>query len=308
MKKNTPKVSVMIPTYNQEQYIACAIESVLMQNYENLEIVISDDCSTDSTPNIIRKYISDKRIKFVRNKSNMGRVGNYHNTLYNHTTGDWIINLDGDDYYTDNYFISRAINNISVAQKEGYDIVAYLYKQHHLKEIKKKISHKEIEENCLIMKGKDYFINYNKIGGFGHMNTIYRKDKAIELGDCYTKLYQASDFHSIIRIIIQGDILIDSRQIGIWRVHGNNATINEVNVKYKDAMQTFDDIENYASKIFTVKELSIWRKKANQTAYYDYVSTYIHSKRNLKSFYLLIKSFKLKYSYFRLLFYYIFKK
>lgn len=111
MKENLPKVSVMIPTYNQEDYIAQAINSVLMQDYGNIEIIIADDCSTDRTGEIARQYISSK-VKYIRNERNLGRVANYRNTLYSHTTGDWIVNLDGDDYYTDKTFISRAINEI----------------------------------------------------------------------------------------------------------------------------------------------------------------------------------------------------
>lgn len=54
----------------------------------------------------------------------MGRVRNYHNILYTHATGDWVVNLDGDDYYVDKTFISTAIKDIQKAS-EHTEVVAY---------------------------------------------------------------------------------------------------------------------------------------------------------------------------------------
>ena len=67
-KSNNPLVSVLIPTYNSEKYIKDTLEGILNQTYDNLEIVVIDDASTDKTLNIVRKY-TDKRIKlFLNNK------------------------------------------------------------------------------------------------------------------------------------------------------------------------------------------------------------------------------------------------
>jgi len=107
-----PKVSIMIPTYNQQQYIVRAIESALSQDHENLEIVISDDSSPDDTQAVVRAFIEksgDSRIKYFRNPNNIGILRNYRKTLYDYVEGDWVINLDGDDFFIDSKFISTAI-------------------------------------------------------------------------------------------------------------------------------------------------------------------------------------------------------
>lgn len=112
MIKEFPLVSIMIPTYNQEAYISDAIESALAQDYPNLEVVVTDDCSTDHTAEVVKQYLTDSRLKYHRNTKNLGRVGNYHNTLYNVASGEWVVNLDGDDYFTDNKFISIGMSRI----------------------------------------------------------------------------------------------------------------------------------------------------------------------------------------------------
>ena len=305
---NQPKVSIMIPTYNQEQYIAQAIESALMQDYKNLEVVVTDDCSTDKTADVIKKYQRDPRIKFIQNPVNKGRVKNYHDTFYYHTTGDWIINLDGDDYYTDKSFVSRAIANIKKTAANSQNVVAYIFKHENIAKIRKKYSYKQISEKSILISGREYFLNYAKIGRFGHMNTLYNRKIAIKIGDMYTRPYQASDFHSIIRIIILGDIILDSNRIGVWRIHGDNTTMLEVDKKQEQAMRTFDDIETFAKNYFSTTELDKWRRMMNKSSYQDYVSTYIHTKRNLYGILLLLKTFRLQYSYFRLLIYYILKR
>lgn len=287
----------MIPCYNQERFIAQAIESVLMQDYENLEIVIADDCSTDRTGDIAQKYCSDSRCKYIRNETNRGRVGNYHHTFDKYTHGEWVVNLDGDDYYTDNHFITNAIANILSAQQQSSSaIVAYLYKHNNLEQIKRHMPHKEISAQCLLLSGRAYFLNYSKIGRLGHFSTLYRRDVAHRIG-MYTLHTQASDFHAIIRVILNGDILLDNRTIGVWRVHGQNTTIKALENKQQETAQTFDTITDYARNFFSEEELMTWRKSMDRSSFYDYVATYITHKRDLRALQLLTASFRLSKSY-----------
>jgi len=96
--KNLPKVSIMIPTYNQELFIADAIQSALAQDYGNLEIIISDDCSSDNSVEIINQYIkTDNRIKLFSTSRNSGTASVPRNLGIKNATGDYIAFLDTDD-------------------------------------------------------------------------------------------------------------------------------------------------------------------------------------------------------------------
>jgi glycosyltransferase involved in cell wall biosynthesis len=91
------KVSVIVPAYNVESYIHRAIESVIGQTYENVELVVVDDGSEDNTWNIIKKYAKqDVRIKAIRQK-NQG-VSAARNTALDALTGDYAVFLDSDDW------------------------------------------------------------------------------------------------------------------------------------------------------------------------------------------------------------------
>ena len=95
MKK--PLVSVLMPAYNAEKYIAEAIESILNQTYENFELIIADDASTDKTWSIICNYNNnDKRIVAVRNNKNLYIAGN-RNKLVSLARGKYIAWQDADD-------------------------------------------------------------------------------------------------------------------------------------------------------------------------------------------------------------------
>ena len=69
MKK---KLLVSMPVYNSEKYVRDSIESVLNQTYENFDLVIIDDCSTDNSYEIIKEYLKDSRVKIIQNKINGG--------------------------------------------------------------------------------------------------------------------------------------------------------------------------------------------------------------------------------------------
>ncbi|MFW6015819.1 MAG: glycosyltransferase family 2 protein [bacterium] len=93
----TPKVSVIITTYNRYKLLDRAINSVLLQTYRNMEIVIVDDNSSDNTESIIKKYMEkDNRINFIKHKENMG-LSAARNTGFKNSIGELIAYLDDDD-------------------------------------------------------------------------------------------------------------------------------------------------------------------------------------------------------------------
>lgn len=99
MKKALPLVSVVMPSYNSQSTIKKSIESILEQDYENWELLITDDCSSDKTVEIINRYIeSDCRIKLSINRTNLGS-GSSRNSSIRRAEGKYIAFLDADDLW-----------------------------------------------------------------------------------------------------------------------------------------------------------------------------------------------------------------
>jgi glycosyltransferase involved in cell wall biosynthesis len=95
-----PLISILMPAYNCAAFIIQAIDSILTQTYTNWELLIADDCSTDTTRQIADSY-SDKRIKFYHNAQNAGYLQTW-NKLAALATGEYITFMDADDYSANN--------------------------------------------------------------------------------------------------------------------------------------------------------------------------------------------------------------
>lgn len=93
-------ISVVIPLYNKERYIANTIDSVLAQSHSNFELIIVDDGSTDSSLSAATAFL-DQRIKFIQKKN--GGVSSARNVGIASAKGDWIALLDADDQWTPNH-------------------------------------------------------------------------------------------------------------------------------------------------------------------------------------------------------------
>lgn len=91
-------VSIIMPSYNTGNFIMESIKSVLNQSYQNWELIIIDDCSTDETDSII-KTLTDSRIKYIKNEKNLGAAISRNKAL-KIATGKWIAFLDSDDLWT----------------------------------------------------------------------------------------------------------------------------------------------------------------------------------------------------------------
>ncbi len=118
--KEKPLVTIGMPTYNRPIELEKAIISAINQTYTNLEILISDNCSTEElVDNLCKKYCSiDKRIKYVRQIQNFGPGKNYE-YVFKNASGKYHIYLADDDWLSENY-IEECVEFLE--QNEGYAI------------------------------------------------------------------------------------------------------------------------------------------------------------------------------------------
>lgn len=91
-------VSIVMPSYNTGRFISETIESVLAQSYSNWELIIVDDCSKDDTDDVIREYLADERIRYIKNETNSGAAVSRNRAL-REAKGKWIAFLDSDDLW-----------------------------------------------------------------------------------------------------------------------------------------------------------------------------------------------------------------
>ena len=108
-------VSVIMPSYNTGRFIKETIESVLAQSYSDWELIIVDDCSTDDTDEAVSQYLSDKRIRYLKNDTNCGAAVS-RNRAIKVATGKWIAFLDSDDLWEP----EKLERQIAFMQTNGY--------------------------------------------------------------------------------------------------------------------------------------------------------------------------------------------
>lgn len=201
-----PKVTIMIPTYNQEKYIRECILSALDQDYPNLEILISNDCSTDGTRSIIDEVAryawleSTHIVRVVHHGTNVGRVANYQWSL-NNAHGALALNLDGDDYLTNSSFISECVK----AYQDTPRCVMVMGQAYSHYDGTSFDTATLMNPSCYapsgMLDGNAFLYSFPPFKGFGpiHMATLYDRKRALEVGG-YRLNVISSDFDLLYRI------------------------------------------------------------------------------------------------------------
>lgn len=154
---NEPLISIIIPSYNRAWCIKRAIDSCLRQTYQNFEIIITDDGSTDDTQLIIESYKCNK-IKYFKFFKNRGVIKARNNCIIN-SNGEWIILLDSDDE-----LLPDCLSVFSESIVEGIDIIfAHFLNPHTGGSQMSKSYLSKIEKNN-ILKFHDLICNNQSIG------------------------------------------------------------------------------------------------------------------------------------------------
>ncbi len=112
------KVDVLLATYNGEKYLEEQIESILNQTYKNIQLIISDDCSTDGTRDILKKYEQDERVKIFYQEKNLGYIKNFEFLLKNVESNLYMLS-DQDDIWKK----EKIDKSVEKLEKENLDLV-----------------------------------------------------------------------------------------------------------------------------------------------------------------------------------------
>ncbi|AOZ98547.1 glycosyltransferase family 2 protein [Flavobacterium commune] len=294
---NFPLVTVQIPTYNQKHYIKEAIDSVCSQSYNNVEIIVSDDCSPYDINEYLKDFVCKQNFKLIANKVNLGRVKNYRNTLYNHVKGKYFVNLDGDDYFIDSSFLEYAVNILEEYEK-NYKPVVFEY-NHNVQKIKDIVGeYIVIDENSILIDGIRYFQNLHKINEFTHASCIFKTETAKSIG-FYSIDSLCSDFDSACRILLEGSIIVSSAKVAEWRIHENNASWSLNTEQYFSEKKSIKNIIDSAKGKVKPVDLLPLEKALNFGLYYKTLSLFENDKNYKEQIKFILFNSKVNFLYFK---------
>lgn len=235
------KVDILLATYNGEKYLKEQIESLLNQTYTNIQIIISDDCSTDGTRDILKSYENNEKIKVYYQENNLGYVKNFE-FLLKKVKSDLYMLCDQDDFWKK----EKVEKTVDKLQKENLDLVFG--------------DLEVVDENLNLL-----YPSYNKYMHLAHKIDKYHKDCKLQyLYNCMTgctmmskknfldkilplptnSKYMIHDYWIGLIVSLNGKVGYLDKPYILYRQHGKNQ------VGTKKASQT-------ASHLDTVRNLSI---------------------------------------------------
>ncbi|WP_409068660.1 glycosyltransferase [Clostridium sp. FAM 1755] len=252
-----PKVTIVITTYNQKEHLKEAIESCLRQDYPNLEVLVIDDCSQDGTDVMMKGYNINKKVRYIRNKVNLGAGNNTYNIYYKLIDSEYALTLNHDDYFIKNNYISRAVNLL--IENTNLSFVWANCK------IKNEISGEESFtnfKNDKIINGMDYFINYEtekRPHIVGQLTTVFnvKKLRASGYGKEKTK---SKDTFQYLKLMLMGDVGFIDDHVSVYRVHKKSLSFNMPKEFDLSTIQEFEKLKDYVlnKKMADGNVMEIW--------------------------------------------------
>lgn len=228
-----PKISVLIPTYNYGRYLPQALESVLMQTFTDFEIVVLDNCSSDDTEEVVKRFREiDSRIRYIRNPSTVGMVENW-NLALRAARGEYIKFLFSDDFLVSplalelmagaldsNPSVSLAGSSRQVVDGQSQPLSIWAF---HGEDVVRK--GREVIKTCL----------FNKSNYIGEPTSVmFRSNQAAREFD--GRYRQIVDLEMWFHLLEQGDFAYINKPLCAFRKHDNQQT-----ARNNSAHVTFDD-------------------------------------------------------------------
>ncbi len=225
-KQNQPLVSIVMPVYNAEKYLAQAIGSVLQQTYRSYELVIIDDCSTDSSWNIIQKFQKryPKKIEARQLKTNTNAAGNAAvNIVFPSLKGKYIARMDADDIAEP----ARIEKQVAFLEKNR-DVILVGSQAHIINEAGEKIGNK-----IFPVTSETIYNEYFTFHPILHPSVMIHKSLLPQKKYLYENLYGINDdYYTFFKLLQYGKFANINEQLLHYRMHKTNTSLQKPKKKF----------------------------------------------------------------------------
>lgn len=238
---NTILVSIIIPVYNTEKYLPFCINSVLNQTYKNIEIIIVDDGSTDSSTDICNAFEKkDSRIR-VLHKVN-GGLSDARNVGTDNSTGEYIVYLDSDDYISEDYIEK------SLEMCLNYSAEISIMQMCYVAESTNEILVNQSENELLIFDAKEAIKEslYQKRFSCCAPSKMYKREILKNIRFPVGRL--SEDLAVSHKILGSATQIVYSSDYGYYYRQHDKSIMHTFNPRRLDALEWCDDIETYCAK------------------------------------------------------------
>ena len=249
-----PKVTVILPNYNHQDYIQERIESILNQEFKDFELIILDDASMDKSPENIRKYLTDPRIKeFVINDQNSGSTFIQWEKGLQNAKGEYIWIAESDDV-ADKHFLSELIAILDNNPKVGVAFCPSIW----IDEKGNKILEPDHESDEDLWQGNELIENEFLAGNliYNASSAVFRKDliKKINFSQISGFKY-TGDWFFWVQLITNVNVQRIGKRLNYFRRHENNVSFKSE----REGLQFIEGIK-IIQNIFKSSTIS-WSKK-----------------------------------------------
>ena len=219
---SSPLVSIITPVYNGEHYLLEAIESALAQTYQNFELLIINDGSTDSSAEIVKPFLKDSRVIYIE-QQNLG-VAAARNAAIKLSKGKYIGFLDQDDLWLNNKL------EVQVAVLELNASVSFVHSSHDVVDAQGNTT-----EYDLIARVSGYcFEELFKKNRIAVLTVLIRKTIFEEIGLFNEQLSGVDDYDMWLRIAFKYPIKYIDLSLACYRFHDNNVSKNNFKMTVLD--------------------------------------------------------------------------
>lgn len=218
MTQAAPKVSVVIPAYNAARYLAAAIDSALTQEFDDFEVVVSDDASDDDTAEVCASY-SDPRFRLVRSQHRLGQAGNWNRSV-ELARGDYVILLHADDELLPGY-LERA-----VAVLDAHDEIGLVHcAAQHIDESGTPLEAQRLFDDDRI-DHEDVILRHLLLDGcvINPAGVMVRGDVYKSAGVFTDKIVWGVDWHMWVRVALHWRVAYLAEALALYREHGLSGT------------------------------------------------------------------------------------
>ena len=242
------KVSICIPTYNGAQFIRKTLESVLNQSYQNIEVIVNDDCSTDNTMDIVRS-MNDSRIKIYANEENLGLVRNWNMTV-SYATGEFVKLMCQDD------LLCEGAIDVQVRLLNMYPSSSLSIGNTYVIDARDRIvMNRRRFKKAQIIDGKKYakksFRGRNIYSE--PPNILYRTEDFYKLGEYDTELSYTPDWDFGIKLSYLGNVACTESYIMKFRVSDSSETSRLYTKMLKESIKDSDLLIKKHKKLEKIK-------------------------------------------------------